>query len=382
MTPERAPTISVLTDLWPSASEPFSGSFVRSQIAALAGRFRHVVLVPRLVLPGVHGRVWGRAVQGWQTGWQPPEPPGRLLRYPMLRVPRRGEAEVRALAARAALGRSGERPALVHGHFLLEVGVAAVRLARALGVPSVVTVHGTDGRWLADGGIQERYRRRMLEAARAVDRLVVVERGLAERLVASGVPAERVAVVPMGVDEQVFAPASRAEARAELGLDPGRPLVVFVGRAIPQKGVDVLDEALAALGPEVRGVVVGPGEQRFRRLEVLGPQSPRTVARWLAAADVACLPSFAEGMPVSVLEALASGRPVVASSVGGIPEAVTDGVTGLLVEPGDARALAEALAAALDRTWPEEELRASSEPFWWSRIAPRLTALYEELLAR
>lgn len=378
----RPATVAVLTDLWPSASEPSSGSFVRGQVDALAGRYREVVLVPRLLLPRLHQRVWGAAVQGRQTGWRPLEPPGRVLRYPLARVPGRGEAGVRAAAARLALAAARERPALVHGHFLYEVGVAAVRLAGTLGVPSVVTVHGTDGRWLADGGVQERHRRSMLAAACAVDRLVVVEQRLAERLVASGVPEERVAVVPMGIDEQVFRPLPRDEARRRVGVASDARLVVLVGRATPEKGADVLDAALERLGAGVRGVVVGPGDARFGRLEVVGAVTNAEVVHWLAAADVVCLPSFAEGMPVSVSEALACGRPVVASSVGGIPEQVEDGVSGLLVAPGDADALAEALAAALERDWPEDLLRERSRPFWWSAVAPRLGALYDELLGR
>lgn len=381
MTNGPKPTVAVLTDLWPSASEPFSGSFVRAQTRALGGDFRHVVLVPRLLVPLAHARVWGRAVQGWQAGWEEPDRPDRLLRYPMLRLPKGGEAEARALGARRALVRAGERPELVHGHFLYEVGVAAVRLARALDVPSVVTVHGTDGRWLVDGGVQERFRRRMLEAARAVDRLVVVERALAEQLVESGVDAGRVEVVPMGVDEQTFRPRPRARARQALGIRLDERIVVFVGRATPEKGVAVLEQALERVGRSVRGVVVGPGSG-LDRLEVVGPVSPERVALWLAAADVFCLPSFAEGMPVSVVEALACGRPVVASAVGGIPQQVQPERNGFLVPPGDAGALADALVEALAREWPEEELRATSEPFWWTSVAPRLRTLYEGLLGR
>lgn len=383
MIEDRLATVAVLTDLWPSASEPWSGSFVRAQVEALENRFRHVVVVPRLVCPGVHDRIWGRrGVQGWQRRWVPPRPPARLLRYPMLRVPRVGEAGMRVLGVRAGLAVARERPSLVHGHFLHEVGVAAVRAAAALGVPSVVTVHGTDGRWLVDGGIQERFRGSMLEAAGEVDRLIVVEQGLADALVAAGVAAERVSVIPMGVDEHVFFPRPRGEARRALGLDPDDRVVVFVGRGTVAKGVDVLDRALGLLGPGVRGAVVGPAYTSFDCLEVVGPQQPKQVALWLAASDVFCLPSFAEGTPVSVLEALACGRPVVASAVGGIPRQVQHGVNGLLVPAGDSEALAKALGEALAGDWSEEQLRSSSEPFWWSVTAPRIAAVYEQLLRR
>lgn len=371
------PAIAVLTDLWPSLSEPHSGSFVWAQTRELSRRFRHVVLVPRLLVPRVHRRVWGRAPQGWQQGWWQPVPPGRLIRYPFLRIPKGGESEVRALGARMALARAGEHPAIVHGHFLHEVGVAAVRVALILDVPAVVSVHGTDARWLLDGGVQRRYRLRMLEAARAADRVLVVERRLAERLVDAGVPVENVRVQPMGVDEAVFTPRPRADARRELGLEPERRLVLFVGRPTAEKGIGELDRALASVDAEC--VAVGP-PGRAERIRFVGAEPPERVALWLTAADLLCLPSHAEGMPVSVVEALACGRPVVASAVGGIPEQVEDGVTGLLVQPEDADALAEALRAALDRAWDEQALREASKPFWWSGLGGRLTGIYEELL--
>lgn len=374
---DRKPTVAVLTDLWPSRSEPYAGSFVRSQVDALRKEFRHVVLVPRLLLPDVHERIWRGVVQGRQRGWVQPQPPDRLLRYPIVRVPKIGEAGARALGARRMLARAGECPALVHGHFLYEVGVAAVRLARRLDLPAVVTVHGTDAHWLLEGGIQERHRRRMLLAACAADRLVVVERDLAERLAAVGVPAERLAVLSMGIDETRFAIVGRSEARERLGLNGAGRIVLFVGRGTRDKGVDVLDRALAEVAADC--IAIGP-PGRGERIRFAGHVAPADVPLWLAAADVFCLPSRSEGMPVSVMEALAAGRPVVATSVGGIPQQIEDGVNGFLVPPGDPPALAEALRDALDRVWDGAAIRATSEQFWLSRLAPRLAALYEELL--
>lgn len=374
--------MAVLTDLWPSASQPGSGSFVKAQVEALAPRVRHVVLVPRLVAPAAHRAVWGGAVNGWQRGWSPVAPPGRLVRYPMARVPRLGERRARALGARLALARTDERPGLVHGHFLLGVAPAAVALARALGVPVVVTAHGTDVRWLLDGGVSPRRHAEMLRACHDADRLVVVERGLAARVAELGVDAARIAVLPMGVDERAFALRDRAEARALLGLPTGVPLVVFSGRATPEKGIHVLVEALALLPENVRCVAAGEPGGLSARVQSLGHLDRDRLALLLAAADVVCLPSFAEGMPVSVLEALACGTPVVASAVGGIPQQVRHGVTGLLVEAGDASGLAAALGEALDRSaaggWSREAIRASSEPFWWSALAPALAELYAE----
>ena len=376
------PTVAVLTDLWPSDSQPAAGAFVRAEVEALATHVRQVVLVPRLVAPRAHAAVWGSSVNGWQRGWSPVAPPGRLVPYPLARVPRVGERRARALGARLALTRARERPGLVHGHFLLGVAPAAVALARTLGVPAVVTAHGTDIRWLLDGGLPGRLHEEMLRACREADRLIVVERGLGERVAELGVDPARIAVLPMGVDESVFTLYDRDEARARLGLPVGVPLVVFSGRATPEKGINVLADALALLPASVRCFAAGLPGAPAARVEPLGHLGPEQLALLLAAADVACLPSFAEGMPVAVVEALACGTPVVASAVGGIPQQVRHGETGLLVEAGDAPGLAAALAEALERSeaggWSRPEIRASSEPFWWSRLAPALATLYAE----
>jgi glycosyltransferase involved in cell wall biosynthesis len=368
--------------MWPSTSEPHVGGFVRHQVLATRGRVRFVVLTPRLIAQSLHALRWGRrGVSGWQQGYKPPPPPHRLLRYPMLRLPRMGEAEVRAVGARLALKRAGERPAVVHGHFLYEIGVAAVRLARSLGVPSVVTVHGSDGWWLVEGTIHERFRRKMLAAATAVDRLVVVEHGLAERLIEMGVPRERVVIVPDPVDAETFRLRPRVEARRELGLDDEAGVIVFVGGSTAGKGIEVLERALRRLDRSVRCFSIGPRGEPREGIEQLGVLPAGSVATWLASADVFCLPSVSEGMPVSVGEALACGRPIVATAVGGIPEQVEDGRNGFLVPPEDDAALAEALRAALTRSWDPGELRTSSRRFWSTTHEPRLTALYEELAA-
>jgi teichuronic acid biosynthesis glycosyltransferase TuaC len=368
----------VLTDLWPSRSEPQSGSFVHAQALSLGDRFRHVVLVPRLVAPGVHRRVWGTGVHGWQRGYAVPPPPHRLIRYAMLRLPKLGETAPRALGARAALALAHERPALVHGHFLLFAAPAAVRVARGLGVPVVVTAHGSDVR-MVEGDAPPRFRREMLAACKAADRVVVVDPGMVERLERLGVQAGKLEAIPMGADAELFHPGDRAEARAELGLDGEAAIILFVGRSRTQKGVFVLEEALQRLDG-VRCYAAGPVDEQAEGITYLGVVESSQLTRWLAAADVVCLPSFAEGTPVSVAEALAAGRPVVASEVGGIPHQIEPGRNDVLVPPGDPSALTVALREAIERDWSPEEIRRSSEPLWLTSIAVRLGALYNSLL--
>ncbi len=190
-----------------------------------------------------------------------------------------------------------------------------------------------------------------------------VTRRVAGRLLAShGREAARlrscghrtVAVWPVPVRTDIFQPRDRAEARKALGLSPDEPLVFSAGRLHPVKQPAVLSDACAALGATL--VLAGEGQERpaleqrrsgGRRLRLLGHIGPEEIALWYAACDVVALASTQEGQPVAVLEALACARGVVATSVGGVPEVVHDGLTGWLVPPRDEAALEAAIGQAL-----------------------------------
>jgi glycosyltransferase involved in cell wall biosynthesis len=168
------------------------------------------------------------------------------------------------------------------------------------------------------------------------------------------------------------------------------PTVLSVGRLVLPKSFWVLREALERLEPgSFRALVAGEGPQRsyligVPGLEVLGERDD--VPQLLAGADVFVLSTLSEGMPISVLEAMATGLPVVASAVGGIPEVVVDGETGLLVPPRDPEALAEALRtlladAALRRRLGQAGRRRAQELFDVPRFRRDHLALYDRLLA-
>jgi glycosyltransferase involved in cell wall biosynthesis len=197
--------------------------------------------------------------------------------------------------------------------------------------------------------------------------------------------------IPNGLDLGTFRPRPREEARRALGLDPERPVVLFssLERNDRRKGGDVLAGALSSLGDvDFQLAVLGPEAAGFgREVAALGTvHEDERLALAYAAADVFVLPALAENLPNVAVESIACGTPVVASAVGGIPDAVRDGETGLLVPPGDAAALAAAIRRVLD----DDELRprlalqaravAESE-FDAGREAREFAALYEELLA-
>jgi len=201
-------------------------------------------------------------------------------------------------------------------------------------------------------------------------------------------PVRRIA---NGLDLEKFRPHPRDDARRALGLDPERPVVLFssLERNDRRKGGDVLAGALSSLADlDFQLAVLGPEASGLgREVAALGTmRDDERLALAYAAADVFVLPALAENLPNVAVESIASGTPVVASAVGGIPDAVRDGETGLLVPPGHAPALAGAMRALLADDELRERLarqaRAVAEAeFAAEREAGEFAALYEELLA-
>jgi glycosyltransferase involved in cell wall biosynthesis len=234
-------------------------------------------------------------------------------------------------------------------------------------------------------------RARILEAAHAAAALTTVSQPLAEALREAGVPGDRITVIPNGVDTTRFALGEAAAARRTLGLGTN-PLVVCVSRLSHEKGVDVLVDAarsLATTAPAARIAVVGDGAERAalaariaeaglgERVRLVGAVPHAKVTLWMTAADVVVMPSRREGHPNAAMEALACGRPLVASRVGALGQLVTD-MRGITVPPGDASALAAALASALTRSWDHAAIAASMREESWTRAA----AAYFRVLER
>lgn len=231
---------------------------------------------------------------------------------------------------------------------LLYGGVAA-RLAR---VPRVVHVEH-DVWHYSDPG-----RRRLLRIAANLVRPLhfAVSQAVADKLLEM-LPAQKVNVVPGGVDLQRFASVSRNDARLALGLQPGARVVGSVGRLEEVKGHRILIESMAQLPADISVILVGEGSQRERlmaqaaalgvdgRLRLLGHRDD--IERILPAFDVFCLPSVSEGLPRVVMEAQGAGVPVVATDVGSVRQAI-DPKSGRVIRPQDPVAMAQALAAVLE----------------------------------
>jgi len=326
---------------------------------------------------------------------------GATMRFlPELRQPVQPLVDARALAKLIRVARSF-KPHVVHTHtakagFIGRQAALAVRPRPAI----VHTFHGH----VLEGYFGPAKARLYLELERALgrvsDRLLGVSQATVDDLVRLGVaPRERFRVMPLGLDLQPLAEvgeALRASSRSELGVDPGEVLLIFVGRVVPIKRLDVLLNAVAkvrASDPRLRLALVGDGGERpglERQAVELGIDRDvlflgyrRELRPLFAAADLAVLSSDNEGTPVSLIEAAAAGLPAVTTDAGGVREVVGE-ETGIVVPCGDTDALASGiLRMAGDRGLRERCGRAARERalgrYGAERLLGDIDALYREL---
>jgi glycosyltransferase involved in cell wall biosynthesis len=255
-------------------------------------------------------------------------------------------------------------PALLHAHTGSNAAFV-LPLVRRLGVPLVITFHGYDAT-ASDEELQRRriqgrvYLRRREALKREALRMIAVSGYIRDRLLEKGWPPERVTVHYMGVDTGLFRPDPAAP------LAEREPIIFYAGRLIEKKGLEYLVDAMPAVQarvPEARIVVAGAGDRREplarraagigARLDFVGHQTPVQIRQWMARARLYCMPSVravngdGEGLPTAIVEAMASGVPVVSTTHAGIPEAVVHGRSGLLAPERDTATLARHLVALL-----------------------------------
>jgi glycosyltransferase involved in cell wall biosynthesis len=318
----------------------------------------------------------------------------------------RGAAFIAAPLALAAGWRAARAVArrhhatVMHGHWVIPGGVTAAIAAPAL--PLVISLHGSD-MYLA-----ERLAPARVAARHAFGRagfVTACSGDLATRAVALGADPERLEIVPYGVDVDRFRPDATigSALRRELGVGDRVPLLMTAGRLVRKKGFEYLIDALAQL-PGAVLAIAGEGtldhelRERARnrgvldRVRFLGNQPQDRVFGYFAAADIVCVPSVqddsgnVDGLPNVMLEAMASGTPLVTTAAGGIGAVVEDGRTALVVPERDAAALAAAAAQILADPERGRRMGAAArarvqERFGWDRVAERFDAAYDRALA-
>ncbi len=304
---------------------------------------------------------------------------GPLAKLPVLNQ----VAVINALAARLLEVAKEVKPDVLHAHSPALNAVAALRVGRKLGIPVVYEIrafwedaavdHGTSKEW----GLRYRLTRAMETwALQRVDAATTICEGLRSEIIGRGIPAKKIEVIPNAVDIGDFAVGgARDEALAQqLGLE-GKTVLGFIGSFYAYEGLDILLKALPGMlakRPEIRVLLVGGGPQDAAlrvQAKALGIEDKVTftgrvphseVQRYYNLVDVLCYPRHKMRLtdlvtPLKPLEAMAQGRLMVASDVGGHKELIDDGRTGVLFAAGDAAALSKQVLALLDapQKWPE-----------------------------
>jgi alpha-maltose-1-phosphate synthase len=358
---------------------------------------------------GVHVQYLARELRGLvdlTVHCQGPDRPGAVAHRPWNRLAGANEA-LRTISTDLSMTSALGTADLVHSHTWY-ANLAGHLAAMLYGVPHVMTVHSLEPLrpWKAEqlgGGyaLSSWCERVAVESAAAV---IAVSAGMRADVLATypAARAGRVRVIRNGIDTAEYAPDPGTDVLQRYGVDPARPMVIFVGRITRQKGLPVLLRAAAQLDPaaqlvlcagqpdteelaaEVTELVTGLQAARSGVIWMAGMLPKREVIQLLSHAAVFACPSLYEPLGIVNLEAMACGTAVVGSQVGGIPEVVADGATGLLVPPDDPAELARAINVlvadpALAAQMGREGRKRAVADFGWAAIAAQTAELYAEL---
>jgi len=402
--------ICMMTSSYPRHPGDGSGSFVRALAQALVG-LGHAVHVVAPYDPAVR-EMDQRGVSVHRFRYVPGDAlclvgHARSLRADVnLRpiVPLLMPGFALAAIARVLALHGRQRFDLIHGHWAVPCGAVAGIAARLTGLPLVITLHGSD-MYVAE--------RNPLYAAvarsgfRRAARVSACSEDLRARAVRMGLDEKRSGVIPCGVDGDFYATGRRTQVRARLGIPSAALVIGALGRLVTKKGFAYLLEAMPTVlesEPDAYCVIGGEGDLRDElvaqarglgivdRVLLPGYVSWQDTPHYYAACDVLAVPSVVDadgnvdGLPNVLLEAMASGCAVIASKVGGMPDAIVDGVNGLLVRPGDSDALAGALIRVLEDAPLRARLGANARQrvvrlYSVEGVAERYETIYSEAMS-
>lgn len=382
--------IAVITHYFPLPGDRFAGNSSYQTLRILAERHDVHVFVPQAAYPEALKRMVAKKKKpSSATEWRVPDM--NVTYVPYKAVPVVSRALNGYSASRTLLPKvKAFQPDLILNYVVYPNGHSAVRVGRALGVPVVLTAIGSDLNRIADAACKFLIKRTL----RRAQYVTAVSHDLASTAKRLGANPDKTRAILNGCNTEIFHPQDRQRARAALGFSAETEIALYVGRLDVRKGLLQLVEAAArlrAVRPNLKTFIMGygPDEPQVREaiqnfgvsdcVSIVSPQSAERVSLWMAASNLVTLPSYNEGCPNVVVEALAAGRPVVATRVGGIPE-LMDRRSGRLVPVRDVAGLAQGLSETLDQNWSAEEISARHARSW-SDVADDLEGLLLQVLA-
>lgn len=383
--------VLVISEFFPHAANPHAGIFVHQQLQHLRSAEVVAVLAPAMRYPPLaryahlariapHGH--SRLVNGT---------PVTFVALPYL--PLLAEhylPQLFLVKSQRVIKQHRLAFEAVHAFWAYRSGWVAARLAARACVPLILSVQGSDlNQWLHE----RRKRGKLLHALHAASRVLVLNRELQDKAIAAGVARENICLVPQGVDVERFAPREPTLRRELQQRWPGHFVYVCIANHFHVKGIDVLLQALALGATSLAVIFVGEGPETAQlqrlaaslkiasRVYFAGAQPPEDIPDWLNAADAVVIPSRSEGGPAVLLEALACGKPVVATRTGMVPEVLADSTCGLKVPPADPQALSAAMMELTRRSWDHHAIRERALHYAWPEISAQISNTYREVIS-
>ena len=402
----------IFTSLFPNPEQPLRGNFVASLVQEMSKLAEITVVsplpyfpnIPFLKTSGGMSNKLSRYNQNWNqyskipffsqcNGFDVYYP-----KYPFIPVVSRAiHPALMTLAVSSLMKRLIKEKSIdiINAHWIYPDGIAAVWISTKLGIPVIVTAHGSDINIYSSYKLRKPQVRWALKKA---DRVITVSNALSEKVVKElNIDRENIAVIPNGVDISKFRSRNKEDVRRLLGLKQDGRYLLFVGRFHEVKGLEYLIEALSIFNRRgdlsFETILVGDGPLKddllrwvksnnlSEKIIFTGEKSNSEIPLWMNACNILCLPSLQEGNPCVVLEALACGLPVIASSVGGIPELINR-ENGILVKPRNPVSLIEAIKSAFEKNWNSDSISRNIQEFSWTESAQKYLEIFEEILLK
>ena len=376
------PKLLIITQFFPSKADPLRAPYNKQQFERLVELFDIDIVVPVSWVTWVLKRdTCSKPIGSLRPYYFPHFFPPKICRWLYA-----GFMWLSLRVRRKKIFAS--RPDIVLVSWAFPDAVAVARLAREENLPFVVKVHGSDVNLHC---LYPSRRKQVVAALNQAKAVFSVSAAMKEVLVGHGVSTAKIIVNYNGVDRDRFHPVATTEVRQSLGYPRDTVVFMYLGNLKVAKGAIDIVTAFAdvanELGPENSSLVlVGDGEDRGLvekavkdarlrcpaiDIRLIGNKPHEQLNGWINAADFVCLPSYAEGVPNSLLEAMACGKPVIATNVGGIPEIVCEDA-GILVAAGDTDALAAAMVRASRIQWNAQNVTDSVADFTWEKNTRRL----------
>ncbi len=395
--------IVLFTNLFPSTIEPERGNFIALMAKKLAQKTTLHVISPLPWFPKLGIIQHIPLLAGWRKFGQVPDQEnheGIIVNYPKyFFLPKIGSLFQPFSIAITSFNHvkklhQNYNLDIINAHWIFPDAVAAVYISRKLGIPCVISARGCDINNFSNSILKRIQINWALKHANAI---TVVSDALKEKIIEIyNIKEQKINTILNGVDSSIFHLMNQKECQAILELNPAKKKLLFVGQLHPVKNLETMIRALSKIklegGLDFETLIIGMGplEKELRDLAselqltstdivFKGQQSHSSVAKYYGASDLLCLPSIREGRPNVIIEALATGLPVVASNVGGIPELINK-QNGELVQPLDIEQLAAKLKFSLDKEWDRKKISCSQTTSSWDDCASKYHNLFLSLL--